>query len=203
MIGAIVHDINFPGVTIPCYTNDKAAALKTIEEKVPLLVKYLGSKKFLVGEKPCWGDFKLYESIQLMKMLKPDFLTIYPVFHQYEKSIESLPNLGPYIASPLHAENTLPFNNVMAKLNSIVNEKGQYLGFKEVVTGNKFEKWEMKLAGNNTMFNYVSVEMGLIFQQKADIEQLKSALKAIIPKFSKAAGRMVLKDGNIVVLCHN
>ena len=61
----------------------------------------------------------------------------------------------------------------------------------------------MKLAGNNTMFNYVSVEMGLIFQQKADIEQLKSALKAIIPKFSKAAGRMVLKDGNIVVLCHN
>jgi hypothetical protein len=59
-----------------------------------------------------------------MKMLKPDLLTIYPVFHQYQKNIESLPNLGPYLASPIHEENTLPFNNVMAKLNSVVNDKG-------------------------------------------------------------------------------
>ena len=63
MIGAVVHEINFPGVTIPCYQNNKAAALKTIEEKVPLLVKFLGNKKFLVGDKPCWADFKLFESI--------------------------------------------------------------------------------------------------------------------------------------------
>lgn len=49
----------------------------------------------------------------------------------------------------------------------------------------------------------VSVETGLIFEQKADIDKLKAALRAIIPKFSKAAGRMVLRDKKIIVLCHN
>jgi hypothetical protein len=49
----------------------------------------------------------------------------------------------------------------------------------------------------------VSVEMGLYFNETADIDKLKSSLKAIIPKFSKAAGRMSLRDGKIIVLCNN
>ena len=61
----------------------------------------------------------------------------------------------------------------MAKLNSVVDGKGQQLGFREVVKGDDFDKWEMKLAENNAMFNMVSVDMGLIFEQKADIDQLK------------------------------
>ena len=81
--------------------------------------------------------------------------------------------------------------------------KGQYLGFREVVRGDDFEKYEMKLAENNMMFNMVSVDAGLIFEKKADIDQLKAALKAIIPKFSKAAGRMVLRDKKIFVICNN
>ena len=85
----------------------------------------------------------------------------------------------------------------------MVNSKGQYLGFREVVRGDDFEKYEMKLAENNMLFNMVSVDAGLIFEKKADIDQLKAALKAIIPKFSKAAGRMVLRDKKIFVICNN
>ena len=46
----------------------------------------------------------------------------------------------------------------------MVNSKGQYLGFREVVRGDDFEKYEMKLAENNMLFNMVSVDAGLIFE---------------------------------------
>ena len=49
----------------------------------------------------------------------------------------------------------------------------------------------------------MTVDAGFIFDQKTDINALKDALKGIMHQFSKAAGRMVLRDKKIFVLCHN
>lgn len=97
------------------------------------------------------------------------------------------------MANNLCPEKLLPFNNVMAKLNNTPNEKGTDLGFREFVKGDgENQPWKMQLHGSNAMFNMISVDFGVVFQKKADIDKLKVALKAIIPIFKKAASRLSL-----------
>jgi glutathione S-transferase len=77
MLGNIVHEM-IMGVAMPCYSGEKEKSLTAIQDKLPALITFLGSKKFLIGDQPCWPDFKLYESIQLMKFLKEDLFVEYP-----------------------------------------------------------------------------------------------------------------------------
>jgi len=56
-------------VTKPCYSNNKAEALKAIREKVPTIAAYLGSNRFLTGNEPVWLDFFFFELLELMAFL--------------------------------------------------------------------------------------------------------------------------------------
>ena len=54
---------------MPCYSGDKDAALKVINDKLPAISKYLGEKSFLIGESPVYLDFYFFETLELMALL--------------------------------------------------------------------------------------------------------------------------------------
>lgn len=117
MIGNVVSDLLF-AVAVPCYTGEQDKIYKSIHDKLPGIIKFMGKNKFLVGSNPVWVDFRFYELIELMTFLKLDLFTDYPQLIQYQRNIASLPRLGPYLSDEYNPNKSLTFNNKSAKINN-------------------------------------------------------------------------------------
>ena len=105
-------------VTPPCYgsgnkneINEKATA------KLPAIIAFRGDHKFLL-ESPVWVDFFLYEVIQMLVFVNPEFYNEFPSLQGYCDNVRSLPGLAEYLADPNHREATYLFNNKVAKINN-------------------------------------------------------------------------------------
>ena len=90
--------------------------MKVVHDKLPPILKFLGDKKFLVGDSPCYMDFYLFETIQLIIFISDGtFLDSYPTLKVYNDSVKELPRLKEYLATC--EDKDMLFNNKSAKIN--------------------------------------------------------------------------------------
>ena len=89
-----------------------------MKNRLPAIVAFLGQKKFLAGDDVVWLDFYLYELIQLMAFMNPDFKTEYPTLDAYQKNVASLPKVKEYVEDPNSLDNKRQFNNKVSKINN-------------------------------------------------------------------------------------
>lgn len=99
-----------------CYeTGDKKAAILNAKIKLKDIVKYLGSKDYLIGYLTVL-DFKLFELLELLNAIKKDQIEReFPVLVDYRKRIRDTPGVKDYLDSD--AARGLKFNNKIAKIN--------------------------------------------------------------------------------------
>jgi glutathione S-transferase len=89
---------------------------KIILQKLPPIVKYLGAKKYLTGDQPCWVDFYFFELIQLLIFLSEgSILQNFPSLHAYNVNFKQLPGLKEYLVTC--QDKDLVFNGGIAKVN--------------------------------------------------------------------------------------
>lgn len=67
------------------------------EEPLRQVARFLGDKKWLLGDKLCYADFLIYECISHYSYFDTKMLLRYPVFSQYLKRLEALPNIQQYM----------------------------------------------------------------------------------------------------------
>ena len=75
---------------MPCYTSgDRTAITANLLEKVKPLVRFLGSKKFLVGENVTYIDFIFFELCDFMNWISQGKLFEgYPVLLEYFNNVK-------------------------------------------------------------------------------------------------------------------
>lgn len=117
MLIGVIKD--FYGIVIShCYgSGDKNAILNIAKERLPQLVKYLGDKKYLIGDYVTYVDFYFYEFLELLNFISDGQIIIdYPTLKDYKKSIESLDSMVRHMKSDQYVQR--PFNNKIAKINN-------------------------------------------------------------------------------------
>ena len=114
MMFGVVMDMKID-VTVKCYTTDnKELTEEFIYGHLKGIEKYLGSKKFLVGDNVTYVDFIFFELLNLC-----DFVTEGKLFEEhgtikaYVERMKDLNNVIAFFES--HATQGLKFNNKMAK----------------------------------------------------------------------------------------
>ena len=81
------------------------------------LVKFLGEKKFLLGDNVTFADFFFFEALDFYNWASEgELFKTRPALESYHKRIASLPKIAEYLASDQFLEK--PFNNKIAKLNN-------------------------------------------------------------------------------------
>ena len=115
MLGAVVNDLKVQGVMYPCYMHgDRPKIEEDCKKRLEPIVKWLGDKKFLMGENICYLDFILFECINVIDFVSEGRVwTDYPKLKPYSDRIRALPALKDAIT----AAESKPFNNPFAKLN--------------------------------------------------------------------------------------
>ncbi len=74
MMVGIVGDLK-SAVTMPCYqTGDKEVIKAKVDGALPAIVKYLGSKDFLVGDQVTYVDFIFFELLNLIDFALDGFV---------------------------------------------------------------------------------------------------------------------------------
>ncbi len=118
MISGVVSDLK-GAVTMPCYTSgDRAAITTQLLVKVQPIVKFLGDKKFLVGNDVTYVDFTFFELFELMSFISEGQLfTAQPKLAAYCDRVKGLPKMAEYFADDTKCMKA-PFNNKVAKLNN-------------------------------------------------------------------------------------
>lgn len=118
MVWGLVWDLR-NATTGPCYSqSDRAVFAKNWANIVPKLVKFLGNKRFLIGDQVTYNDFFFYELIETVLNLGfPDVLKTYPSLERYRKNVRSLPGLREYLDDPNARDNVRNFNNESSKIN--------------------------------------------------------------------------------------
>ena len=115
MIGAVVNDLKVSGCMVPCYVHgDRDKIDQDCTQRLEPIVKWLGEKKFLMGNDLCYVDFVLFECICVIEFVTNGrVFTDYPTLKTYSDEIKSITSLQ----SALAAAEMKAFNNPMAKLN--------------------------------------------------------------------------------------
>ena len=115
MIGAVVNDLKVNGVMMPCYKHgDRDKIDQDCTKRLEPIVKWLGTKDYLMGKDLCYVDFVLFECICVIDFVTEGrVFTDYPTLKPYSDRIKSFTSLQ----SALAAAEMKPFNNPMAKLN--------------------------------------------------------------------------------------
>ena len=74
--------------------------MQIINEKIKPIVKYLGDKKFLTGDQPCFVDFYFFELIQLLKFVSEgSIFESFPSLKAFNENFKQLPKLKEYLAT--------------------------------------------------------------------------------------------------------
>ena len=95
MIGAVVNDLKVNACMIPCYTHgDREKIDEDCTKRLEPIVKWLGNKKFLMGNDLCYVDFVLFECINVTNFVtKGRVFTDYPTLKPYRDEIKSITSL--------------------------------------------------------------------------------------------------------------
>ena len=109
-VGLILHEMRV-FITMTFYNPDyeKLIDSNLNESKVEFakVAKFLGDKKFLLGEKETWVDFSLYTGLLLFDAVRPGFFSeISPRFDEFKAHFEELPHVREFYNRP-----PLPWNN--------------------------------------------------------------------------------------------
>ena len=117
MLLGVVSDIK-GAATGHCYGSGDLEAVKKIGfDRMEAVSKFLGAKKFFVGDYLTFVDFFIFEQIELFAWASSnEFLTRYPNLAEFHKRIIGLPKFGEYYNSDRFMKR--PFNNKIAKLNN-------------------------------------------------------------------------------------
>jgi glutathione S-transferase len=115
MLNGILNDIK-SSTTMHCYRTGNVEQMK--KEVYPMFdaaSKYLGEKKFLVGDYVTYIDFILYENCELLSSVtNSEFYEQYPTLKKFKENIESLERIKEYINSERFSPR--PFNNKISKI---------------------------------------------------------------------------------------
>ena len=116
MLSHIINDLKW-SIVPDCYgSGDKVHLMQLVHEKMPPVVKYLGDKKYLTGDQPCWVDFYFFETIQILIFVSEgSVLETYPSLKVYNDNFKQLPGLKEYLATC--EDKDMTFNNKSAKIN--------------------------------------------------------------------------------------
>merc|ERR1712060_760784 len=101
-----------------CYTQDDKSKVQAAVEKVlPKIIKFLDSKKFLLGDSVYWVDFYLLEIIELLNFVYDSTLpSKFPAVWKWRTNMLDLPG----VATQVERESKRTFNNKVAKINNVV-----------------------------------------------------------------------------------
>jgi len=116
MLASAVNDLHL-AVRRPMYEQDQAAPiLEIISAKLPPLIEFFGSFKFLAGNDPTYVDFLFWEVVQLMEFVHPELMTEYPKLKTYSESVAALKGMREYLADPDCIDTRYALNNKRAKI---------------------------------------------------------------------------------------
>jgi len=116
MIFGVVSDIR-SAATGHCYGSGDVNAVKEISNRMEAVAKFLGEKKFIVGDYPTWVDFFVFEQIELFNFVtEGEFCEKFPTLAAYHLRVASLPKFDAYYKSDKFMKR--PFNNKVAKINN-------------------------------------------------------------------------------------
>lgn len=95
----------------PEYTKLKEAYENGLPDKLKLLTRFLGERKFITGY-VTFADFMLFEYLEGQTFFKKDLLKDFPVLDEYHKRVRALEGVDKYFKSP--GAITYPFNGAPA-----------------------------------------------------------------------------------------
>ena len=101
-----------------CYGSGDIEAIKKIgSEKFEGISKFLGEKKYFIGDYVTFVDFFIFEQIELFAFCSQgEILKQYPNLASFHKRMTELPKFGDYFNSDRCMKR--PFNNKIAKINN-------------------------------------------------------------------------------------
>ena len=110
-------------VTGPCYVGaDRSKLSATAQKKMQPLVAYLGKKDFLMGDSMCFLDFQFIELCEFVEWITDnEFFQKNKGVGRFVKRIKTIRQIKRYLKSDRFFSE--PFNNKIAKINNISNEK--------------------------------------------------------------------------------
>jgi len=88
----ISYNSDFEKLKGPFFADSVPAALKRFEG-------FLGDKKWLMGDNLTWPDFKLYESLDVTRLMSPGIFDKYPKLKAYADRFEAIPEIAAYLKS--------------------------------------------------------------------------------------------------------
>ncbi|OXA55101.1 glutathione S-transferase Mu 1 [Folsomia candida] len=84
--------------------HDTEPFITSLKERGPpkwdMLHSFLGSNKFILGDKISYVDFMLYEMLYQYTLYDADYLERYPALLKYKSNFEEIPQIKKFIASP-------------------------------------------------------------------------------------------------------
>jgi len=103
MVESVLWDVWF-FLIWRCYHDNESfiEMLKRSQPKWELLNKFLGNKKWILGDKISYVDFMLYEVLTHYHIYDPEYLKPYPGLLGFMKNLEDIPAMKKYLASPAH-----------------------------------------------------------------------------------------------------
>ncbi len=89
MISHIVSDFKWALGPISYGSGDRAQFMQIVHEKIQPIIKYLGDKKYLTGDQPCFVDFYFFELVQfLIFVSEGSLLESYPSLKVYNDNFK-------------------------------------------------------------------------------------------------------------------
>jgi glutathione S-transferase len=115
MIFGVVSDIK-GAASRHCYGSGDKNAVIEIFNSMEAVQKFIGDKKFIVGDYFTWEDFFVFEQIELFDYISEGaFTKKYPALGAYHMRIASLPKFSQYYNSAKFMKKS--FNNKISKIN--------------------------------------------------------------------------------------
>jgi glutathione S-transferase len=112
-IGGAIHDVKWwlSGQCYdPTFLSRKDSVVQDCRDEVARLGKFLGEKKFLLGDQIIWPDFIFFELLEMLNALSPGtVLSAGENLENYRARMAALPQLQRRITAP-----RLPWNNTQA-----------------------------------------------------------------------------------------
>ncbi|OXA37982.1 glutathione S-transferase Mu 1 [Folsomia candida] len=100
-VEGVVYDTGYGLVKRCLYDADPFKEdLKAAPVKFDQLEKFLGTKRWILGDQLFYVDFLLYEVLYQFEAYDPDYFKAYPSLSKFKGRLEALPEIRKYMESP-------------------------------------------------------------------------------------------------------